>query len=150
MRRLVRGSDQEPAEVTEVPPPLISKEFKKRWSYFIQKVYETDPLICAFPSYSQMSSTVLEPVVKKEVLVALLTGRKCRGLICFGSVTSATRVPKKSWREAIPSKVRYGSPANLVDAGSVDAGPNICGFSGRCPPRYFQIAVADNFKVESL
>ena len=38
--------EEEPAEVTEVPPPLISKELKKRWSYFIRKVYETDPLVC--------------------------------------------------------------------------------------------------------
>ncbi len=29
----------------EVPPPLVSKELKKRWSYFIRKVYETDPLV---------------------------------------------------------------------------------------------------------
>jgi hypothetical protein len=29
---------EDPAEVTEVPPPLVSKELKKRWSYFIQKV----------------------------------------------------------------------------------------------------------------
>ncbi len=34
------------AEVTEIPPPLVSKELKKRWSYFIRKVYETDPLLC--------------------------------------------------------------------------------------------------------
>jgi len=33
-------------EVIEVDPPPISKEFKKRWSYFIRKVYETDPLNC--------------------------------------------------------------------------------------------------------
>ena len=32
-------------EVIEVPPPSISKELKKRWSHFIQKVYETDPLV---------------------------------------------------------------------------------------------------------
>ncbi len=32
-------------EFVEVPPPLVSKELKKRWSYFIRKVYETDPLI---------------------------------------------------------------------------------------------------------
>ncbi len=38
--------EEEPTEVTEVPPPLVSKELKKLWSYFIQKVYETDPLIC--------------------------------------------------------------------------------------------------------
>ena len=34
------------AEVMEVPPLLVSMEFKRRWSYFIQKVYETDPLLC--------------------------------------------------------------------------------------------------------
>lgn len=33
-------------EVIEVAPPPISKELKKRWSYFIRKVYETDPLTC--------------------------------------------------------------------------------------------------------
>jgi len=32
-------------EFVEVPPPLVSKELKKRWSYFIQKVYGTDPLV---------------------------------------------------------------------------------------------------------
>jgi hypothetical protein len=32
-------------EVIEVPPPSISKELKKRWSHFIQKVYDTDPLV---------------------------------------------------------------------------------------------------------
>ncbi len=31
----------------EVAPPPISKELKRRWSYFIRKVYETDPLVCA-------------------------------------------------------------------------------------------------------
>jgi len=30
----------------EVPPPLVSKELTKHWSYFIRKVYETDPLAC--------------------------------------------------------------------------------------------------------
>ena len=34
------------AQVIEVAPPSTSKELKKRWSYFIRKVYETDPLIC--------------------------------------------------------------------------------------------------------
>ena len=33
-------------EVIEVAPPPISKELKKRWSHFIRKVYETDPLTC--------------------------------------------------------------------------------------------------------
>ncbi len=38
--------EEEPAEVTEIPPPLVSMELKKRWSYFIRKVYETDPIVC--------------------------------------------------------------------------------------------------------
>ncbi len=29
------------------PAPPVSKELKRRWSYFIRKVYETDPLVCA-------------------------------------------------------------------------------------------------------
>ena len=33
-------------EVIEVDPPPISKELKNRWSHFIGKVYETDPLTC--------------------------------------------------------------------------------------------------------
>ncbi len=35
------------AEVIEVASPPKFKELKKRWSYFIRKVYETDPLVCA-------------------------------------------------------------------------------------------------------
>jgi len=33
-------------EFVEVAPPPMSKELKRRWSHFIQKVYETDPLVC--------------------------------------------------------------------------------------------------------
>ena len=33
-------------EISEIDAPALSKELKKRWSYFIRKVYETDPLIC--------------------------------------------------------------------------------------------------------
>ena len=43
---VIRGSCTWKAEVTEVAPPLVSKELKKRWSHFISKVYETDPLVC--------------------------------------------------------------------------------------------------------
>jgi hypothetical protein len=32
-------------EVVEIEPPPASKELKKRWSHFIRKVYETDPLV---------------------------------------------------------------------------------------------------------
>jgi hypothetical protein len=38
--------EEEPTEVTEVPRPPVSKELKERWSHFIRKVYETDPLVC--------------------------------------------------------------------------------------------------------
>ena len=37
--------EEEPTEVTEIPPPPVSKELKERWSYFIRKVYGTDPLV---------------------------------------------------------------------------------------------------------
>ncbi len=37
--------EEEPTEVIEVAPPLVSKELKRRWSYFIRKVYKTDPLV---------------------------------------------------------------------------------------------------------
>jgi len=33
-------------EVIEVVAPPVSKDLKKRWSHFIRKVYETDPLTC--------------------------------------------------------------------------------------------------------
>jgi len=38
--------EEEPTQVTEVPPPPLSRELKRRWSHFIRKVYETDPLVC--------------------------------------------------------------------------------------------------------
>ena len=47
--------EEEPTEVTEVPPPPISRELKKRWSHFIRKVYETDPLVCASVQVSTSS-----------------------------------------------------------------------------------------------
>jgi len=33
-------------EIIEIDPPPVSKELKKRWFYFIRKVYESDPLTC--------------------------------------------------------------------------------------------------------
>ncbi len=38
--------EEEPAEDIEAPPPPVSKELKRRWSYFIREVYDTDPLVC--------------------------------------------------------------------------------------------------------
>jgi len=37
---------QQDRDLIEVAPPPVSKVLKKRWSYFIRKVYETDPLTC--------------------------------------------------------------------------------------------------------
>jgi len=45
-RRKQEKIEKEPAEVTQPPPPLVSKEIKRRWFYFICKVYEIDPLVC--------------------------------------------------------------------------------------------------------
>jgi hypothetical protein len=33
-------------DISEIDAAPLSKEFKKRWSYFIRKVYETDSLAC--------------------------------------------------------------------------------------------------------
>ncbi len=38
--------EEQPPEVTQIPPPAVSRELKRRWSYFIRKVYETDPFTC--------------------------------------------------------------------------------------------------------
>lgn len=38
--------EEKSREIVEVAAPPVSKELKKRWSYLIRKVYETDPLTC--------------------------------------------------------------------------------------------------------
>jgi len=56
-------------EVIEIAPPPVSKEMKKRWSYFIRKVYETDPLICP-KCHGEMRiiSFIDQPEVIKKIL----------------------------------------------------------------------------------
>ncbi|MEE9549810.1 MAG: hypothetical protein V3W08_05355 [Candidatus Binatia bacterium] len=49
----------------EVPPPSVSKELKRRWSHFIRKVYETDPLTC--PKFAgEMGISVID---QAEVII---------------------------------------------------------------------------------
>ncbi|MCZ6758963.1 MAG: hypothetical protein O7D29_01100 [Gemmatimonadetes bacterium] len=64
--------EEEPTEVIEVPPPLVSKELKKHWSYFIRKVYETDPLV--LPSEHRLCplrrSTTATAFLSEELLSA--------------------------------------------------------------------------------
>ncbi len=56
-------------EFVEVPPPLVPKELKKRWSYFIQKVYETDPLVCPkCQGEMRTISFIDQPEVIKKIL----------------------------------------------------------------------------------
>ncbi len=45
-KRKKEKSEEQPTEVTEVQPPPVSRELRRRWSHFIRKVYETDPLVC--------------------------------------------------------------------------------------------------------
>ena len=40
--------DQDKTAISEIDAPPASKDLKKRRSYFIRKVYETDPLICFY------------------------------------------------------------------------------------------------------
>jgi len=37
---------KEKQEIIELDPLPVSRELKQRWSYFIRKVYETNPLTC--------------------------------------------------------------------------------------------------------
>ena len=56
-------------EVVEVAPQPISKELKKRWSHFIRKVYETDPLICPrCQGEMRIISFIDQPEVIKKIL----------------------------------------------------------------------------------
>ena len=63
---------EDETEINEIAAAPLSKEFKKRWSYFIRKVYKTDPLACpkcqgemriiSFINWwGQMSSPVCKP-----------------------------------------------------------------------------------------
>jgi len=56
-------------EVVEIAPPPVSKELKKRWSYFIRKVYEPDPLTCPkCQGEMRIISFIDQPGVTKKVL----------------------------------------------------------------------------------
>ena len=56
-------------EVIEFAAPPISKELKKRWSYFIRKVYETDPLTCPkCQGEMRIISFIDQPAVIKKIL----------------------------------------------------------------------------------
>ena len=56
-------------EVIEADPPPVSKELKKRWSHFIRKVYETDPLTCP-KCQGEMAiiSFIDQPAVVQKIL----------------------------------------------------------------------------------
>jgi len=43
---LKKEKPKDETEISEIDAAPLSKELKKRWSHFIRKVYETDPLTC--------------------------------------------------------------------------------------------------------
>jgi len=56
-------------KVIEIEAPPVSKELKKRWSYFIRKVYETDPLTCPkCQGEMRIISFIDQPEVIKKIL----------------------------------------------------------------------------------
>ena len=56
-------------KVIEVAAPPLSKELKKRWSYFIRKVNETDPLTCPRrQGEMRIISFIDQPEVIKKIL----------------------------------------------------------------------------------
>jgi hypothetical protein len=65
-----KDKPEDKTEISEIDAPPVSKELKKRWSYFIRKVYETDPLTCP----------------------------KCQGEMWFDKLTTLTRsINSGSW-----------------------------------------------------
>jgi len=45
-RFMKKEDPRDETEIREIDASPLSKELKKRWSYFIRKVYETDALLC--------------------------------------------------------------------------------------------------------
>jgi len=55
--------------ISKIDAPPVSRELKKRWSYFIRKVYETDPLVCPkCQGEMRIISFVDQPDVIKKIL----------------------------------------------------------------------------------
>src|SRR5262245_52852793 len=50
---------EEKTEISEIDAPPVSKELEKRWSYFIRKVYETDPLISMSDTWVNVNRNLL-------------------------------------------------------------------------------------------
>ena len=66
----------EETEIREIDAPTLSKELKKRWSYFIRKVYETDPLSCPkCQSEMRIISFIDQPdvIIPAEIGFVMLT-----------------------------------------------------------------------------
>jgi len=64
-----RGKRKKLGEIVEVAAAPVSKELKKRWSYFIRKVYETDPLTCPkCQGEMRIISFIDQPDVIKKIL----------------------------------------------------------------------------------
>jgi len=62
--------------ISEIDAPPVSKELKKRWSYFIRKVYETDPLICPkCQGEMRIISFIDQPGVIKKFFNTLAYGK---------------------------------------------------------------------------
>ena len=56
-------------EISEIDAAPLSKELKKHWSYFIRKVYETDPLACPkCQGEMRIISFIDQPDVIKKIL----------------------------------------------------------------------------------
>ena len=67
-------------EVIEVAPPPVSRELKKRWAYFIRKVYKTDPLTCPKCKGEMRMNIVERAYWKWGFLGALSSERKLLSL----------------------------------------------------------------------
>ena len=104
---LCRRSASKPKDetkISEIDASPLSKEFKKRWSYFIRKVYKTDPFACPkCPGEMRIISFIDQPDVIKKILQPLGLWEESQAperlppikeIICdpsYGSINSPSR-----------------------------------------------------------
>lgn len=68
-RKKLKGDRDEKVVVFEYEPLASSRQYRKKWSQLIKKVYEVNPLICPrCKCEMKIISFILDPLVVKKIL----------------------------------------------------------------------------------
>jgi hypothetical protein len=116
-------------------PRRYPKELKKRWSYFIRKVYETDPLICPkCQGEMRIISFIDQPGVIKKILQHIglweeshapperdppIKRDYLRSILQFDRLTVPSKVEGQPQPKADPPQVEANSKKPLFQSGVV-------------------------------